>query len=370
MPHARSHTPAQAVTQEPQALLIVIQSFEAHQRSQALPNRTPPNPNKSERRIDFMGDTRPHPTQPASTHSHSPAIAPTRSAEPPNQLANQNVHDSVDNSFLITGHDPTALRTGSSISHQNSFLAAPFTPKRSLVLIAFGLILGGILIPFDNTIAHAATALQDGGSLALGGDLRRTLNLLQQYGDLATSLIAALVAILLDPRIRTRILDWIVAGATTSILCWLLKIGFGRPRPRATLNPDALVGYDSATWFGASFRTYPLVRDIDPIALGTQVGHIARYSWQLGGNISSDLWSMPSSHASAAGALTAVLIRLYPKLTPLCLPLLGIVMASRVIFGAHFPSDVVVGASIGLAVGFLAMDKHWGTRLSKALRIR
>lgn len=244
-----------------------------------------------------------------------------------------------------------------------TFLAKPLTPRRAGILFAVGTLLTLALIPLDGPIARAAMTLQEGGRYALGGDVRRTLLFLQQYGDLASSTIIGIAALLLDPRARARILDWIIAGAATSVAVWCLKVAIGRPRPRVIFNPDALDGFNSPWWFGASWRTYPLVRDADPTTPGFQVSHVAHHSWELWGGISSDLWSMPSSHSSAAAALTAVLLRLYPPLWPLAGALLAIVLLSRVIFGAHFPADVVAGATVGLCVSLLAMDGRWGTRL-------
>lgn len=242
-------------------------------------------------------------------------------------------------------------------------VAQRFTPRRAAVVLACGALMTLLLIPVDGPIARGAMHLQDGGKFALGGDLRRTLLFLQQFGDLASSILIGIAALLLDPRVRARIIDWIVAGAATSAAVWILKVAIGRPRPRAVFNPDALEGYGVPTWFGAAFRSYPLVRDGEASVPGLQVSHVWAHSWDLFAGISSDLWSLPSSHSSAAAALTAVLIRLYPRLWPLACGLLLIVMVSRVIFGAHFPSDVFAGATVGLCVGFLAMDERWGTRL-------
>jgi len=280
--------------------------------------------------------------------------------------------ESTTNPSPLSSHassgDPPASPSRDGIAPLPPFLARPFTPGRAAIVLAIGTLLTLALIPLDGIIARAAMTLQEGGRYALGGDFRRTLLFLQQYGDLASSLVIGIAALLLDPRARARIFDWIVAGVATSVIVWCLKILVGRPRPRVIFNPDAIDGFASSTWFGAAFRAYPLVRDADPATPGLQVVRVMRHSWELwgsgvGGGISSDLWSLPSSHSSAAAALTAVLIRLYPPLWPLACTLLLIVMASRVVFGAHFPADVVAGATVGLCIGFLAMDRRWGSRL-------
>lgn len=249
--------------------------------------------------------------------------------------------------------------------------AARVGPGRAATIFASGVIVAALLLPIDDMTARAATHLQDGGSLRLGGDLRRTLLLLQQFGDVPTSIIAAIVILLLDRARRHQLLDWLLAAVVTSVLAWLLKVAIGRPRPRVILSDDALDGYTSSLWFGASVRPYPLPRSGAALASAPDtLTHAWRHSWELTRDISSDLWSMPSSHASAAAVLAAVLSRLYPPLAPLCLSLLAIVMAARIVFGAHYPSDVALGAALGLAVGLLAMDARLGQRLAQRLGVR
>jgi membrane-associated phospholipid phosphatase len=254
---------------------------------------------------------------------------------------------------------------------RGSPLAARVGPGRAAAIFASGVIVAALLLPIDDLTARAATHLQDGGSLRLGGDLRRTLLLLQQFGDVPTSIIAALIVLLLDRARRHQLLDWLLAAVVTAVLGWLLKVAIGRPRPRVILSDSALDGYTSSLWFGASVRPYPLPRSGATIATAPDtLTHAWRHSWELTRDISSDLWSMPSSHSSAAAVLAAVLSRMYPPLAPLCLSLLAIVMAARIVFGAHYPSDVALGAAIGLAVGLVVMDARLGQRLAQRLGLR
>jgi membrane-associated phospholipid phosphatase len=65
-------------------------------------------------------------------------------------------------------------------------------------------------------------------------------------------------------------------------------------------------------------------------------------------------WSFPSSHATsttaAAVAYSRLLGRRYPLLS------IPVMMASRVILGVHYPSDVLAGSVIGAVMG------HWVSR--------
>jgi membrane-associated phospholipid phosphatase len=65
-------------------------------------------------------------------------------------------------------------------------------------------------------------------------------------------------------------------------------------------------------------------------------------------------WSFPSSHATsttaAAVAYSRLLRRRYPLLS------IPVMMASRVILGVHYPSDVLAGGVMGAVMG------HWVAR--------
>ena len=66
--------------------------------------------------------------------------------------------------------------------------------------------------------------------------------------------------------------------------------------------------------------------------------------------VASDKLSFPSGHTSAA-ALYAAFIYLYFPLPGTCLMVWAAgVGASRVVLGVHYPSDILAGASLGLAI--------------------
>jgi membrane-associated phospholipid phosphatase len=64
--------------------------------------------------------------------------------------------------------------------------------------------------------------------------------------------------------------------------------------------------------------------------------------------------SFPSGHTAGSFAAAVALSSVYPKDRPLLLLLASAVGVSRVYLGHHFPSDVLVGAAAGAAVGMLA----------------
>jgi undecaprenyl-diphosphatase len=67
-----------------------------------------------------------------------------------------------------------------------------------------------------------------------------------------------------------------------------------------------------------------------------------------------DCFSFPSGHTMNAFAVGSVIALSFPFLAPAVLVIAASVAASRVILGLHFPSDVLVGAALGLAIGMLA----------------
>ena len=71
------------------------------------------------------------------------------------------------------------------------------------------------------------------------------------------------------------------------------------------------------------------------------------FSWiELG----ADHWSFPSGHAATAAALATGLWCLWPQPLLLYAILAALVAASRVVMGAHYLSDVVMGGFIGIVV--------------------
>ncbi|CAO0822632.1 hypothetical protein DFAR_310005 [Desulfarculales bacterium] len=110
--------------------------------------------------------------------------------------------------------------------------------------------------------------------------------------------------------------------AVSGVLVQIFKHLVGRPRPRLALSPNE--------YFGPTFQ--------------------------------SDLLSFPSGHAATSFALAAALSVFYPRLAWLFYVLAALVAAGRVVSDAHYVSDVLAGAVLGLAVGWpLAGLVAWRT---------
>jgi len=64
-------------------------------------------------------------------------------------------------------------------------------------------------------------------------------------------------------------------------------------------------------------------------------------------------WSLPSNHAVLAAALAVVVGFLAPRLIVPAVVLAGLVAASRVALGVHYPHDVVTGLTVGAGIAFV-----------------
>lgn len=222
--------------------------------------------------------------------------------------------------------------------------------RHTLLPLVLGLIAAAVLFPLDGTLGGAINGLDergpDGGRL-LGGDVVRELGALQQFGGLSSILIVAVGIWLLDPGRRARLWDLAAATVSTSVVVWCCKAVIGRPRPKFD-EPGLILG---------PFAAYPL-----------GPGEGVHHAWEFWAGISSDLWSMPSSHTSAATALAVFLAMTYPRLRWLVVAWVALVAFSRVLFGAHWPSDVVLGAAVGYSVSHAAVSGRWGERLADRFR--
>ncbi len=197
----------------------------------------------------------------------------------------------------------------------------PVSRLRSFTIILALLPIGLLLDPWIAPILQRA---QD----QIGGDLRREMEFVQQFGAITSGAIIAWAVWILDPAARRRLVA-AAAGCLASALCvFILKIIIGRPRPRLE-DPWGLV---------APWQTYTWSRSNTPVT---------RHAWEFWERGTHDIWSMPSAHTASAFALAGVLALLYPALRPLALTLGCAVAVCRVVLGAHYITDVIIGGVIG-----------------------
>lgn len=68
-----------------------------------------------------------------------------------------------------------------------------------------------------------------------------------------------------------------------------------------------------------------------------------------------DRYSFPSGHTMNAVNFACLAIYQYPELAWVVAPFSALVGLSRVILGMHYPSDVLVGACLGFAIGQMSI---------------
>lgn len=67
-----------------------------------------------------------------------------------------------------------------------------------------------------------------------------------------------------------------------------------------------------------------------------------------------DEFSFPSGHTLHAVAFTGVAVAWYPLLAWVLVPFCGLIAASRVVLGLHYPSDVLAATGIGMGLAWLS----------------
>jgi undecaprenyl-diphosphatase len=69
-----------------------------------------------------------------------------------------------------------------------------------------------------------------------------------------------------------------------------------------------------------------------------------------------DRYSFPSGHTLHAVAFTWLTVERFPEFAWILIPLCGLIAASRVVLGLHYPSDVLAGGAIGAGLALLAQN--------------
>ena len=185
-------------------------------------------------------------------------------------------------------------------------------------LALLALLLAAAAAPYDAAVSRWAVASQNQAVRALAA----YTDIGKSTAYLIFSLLVALWATFLSWRgrpvsvkakialIYSQALFAFATVALTGILVNILKLIFARARPRLI---DTSGAYDFMSRWGTGY----------------------------------DFTSFPSGHATTMGALAAILALWFPRLSVLSLPACAAVAASRVAAGAHYPSDVIAGFSLG-----------------------
>jgi membrane-associated phospholipid phosphatase len=195
--------------------------------------------------------------------------------------------------------------------------------------------LGGLALAIDLDVARWCKAGH------IPKEIMRFLNFSEVYAHgigVATLLIAAAV---LDPSLAGR-----------RAVSPFGRLPVSRDLVRLTITAFAggiMANVIKATLFD---RVRPRAADLTAVASA-----FSTFGDSLAANITShsDVNSFPSGHAATAAGFAAALAWKYPRGTWLFLLLAVAAAAQRVASSAHYPSDVLFGASVGLACAAVSL---------------
>lgn len=169
-------------------------------------------------------------------------------------------------------------------------------------------------------------------------ELRDGIMLAETFGHAWGVLFVLLAVYLLDPARRSRFGRFVFAVIAAGFAPGLVKLCLVRYRPRYFFS-----------------ETFPSA----PENVQQTFGGFQRI-------FSSDFHSFPSGHSALACGLAVVLIRLYPRGRALFAVAATLVMVQRVVVTAHFPSDTLAGAALGILVASLCMPCEVDPSLKRA----
>ena len=199
-------------------------------------------------------------------------------------------------------------------------------------LYALGLLLavaGFCVLPAD---MYLSRAFYGGGTGELAaepafhvpGDIRRIVSLCEIFGHGSGLAMIVLTVLVLDATHRRTTLRIGLGAFGAGLLATLLKF--------------------------LILRTRPLASDLNATPWETFGG------WLPLGEVEHALRSAPSGHSTQAAALAVLLAWRYPRGKYLFACFAGLAMLQRITSGAHFPSDTLWGAGVGVAFATACLD--------------
>jgi len=189
---------------------------------------------------------------------------------------------------------------------------------RRALLAGGGLALAGLLVmPVDVPIAQFCAA--DG----LPGELERLLQRAETFGHGYGVVLIVATIFVVHPASRRRLPQVLVCSLGAGLAANVVKLLVARTRPRA---------FNLARGVLDSFQG--LVPITGPDGWNSLLDH--------------NIHAFPSAHAATAAGLAVALGRLYPLGRWWFAALATLVCFQRIAVGAHFPSDTLCGAALGL----------------------
>jgi undecaprenyl-diphosphatase len=185
-----------------------------------------------------------------------------------------------------------------------------FFPVAAVLLIALSFLLDAPVRAF--VITHQTPALHEAAALV------------SRYGAwqwlmLAMVLCLAWAAKKQDKELKRLLITMMIVSSIAGLLADTTRGLTGRTRPNSGIEPG---------WYGVYHDSHWLIGN-------------SRYN------------AFPSGHTAASTGLIAPLLLLRRRFRWLLLSVPLIIASSRIYLGAHHPSDVVAGATVGLGVAWI-----------------
>lgn len=165
-----------------------------------------------------------------------------------------------------------------------------------------------------------------------GGDIRREIAMLEQFGQWVSSVIIIACVAFVDKQGKRKALAIAIGCFVTVMICYLLKDCVGRTRP-GVYNGDTMTG----EW----------------LVLG----------WRAGFNLGSAYGSFPSAHTTGAFALATGLSWFYPRGRAIFFGLAAFTGGMRVIVAMHYISDVTAGILLAVMIPRMTLHLNLAGRL-------
>lgn len=192
------------------------------------------------------------------------------------------------------------------------------------------LVVAAVLARFDVNIVNAADPAE------WPGDLKRMFQLSELFAHGFGIILIVYGIWHLTPEKRTYIPRLISCAVFPAITAHIIKLFVARSRPTTFLDESLMPQWPASadvTWLGA----------------GSEVAWNVQYATQ----------SFPSAHAALVCGMAIGLSFIYPRGRMLFTVVALIASVQRVIFFAHWPSDIAVGASLGFLIAG-GLVQGWG----------
>lgn len=141
-----------------------------------------------------------------------------------------------------------------------------------------------------------------------------------------------------------------LSAAIIAVACWARSTAWGQERRRRLALAIERAAYFFAT-IGVSGLLAQLIKHVvgrgRPVMLEAfGAFHFDPISWR------NALASFPSGHSTTVFAAAVALGFIFPRARAAWFVAAVLIAASRVVVGAHYPSDVVAGAALGASVAY------------------